>query len=860
MDTAAGMDFFVSYTGADVAWAEWIAVELERVGYTTFCQVLDIRPGQDFVHEMQRAAETAARTIAVLSPAYTRSEFGEAEWRTALTGDPSGEQSRLIPVRVQVSSPPGLLRSRVCIDLFDCAEDVARARLLDGVGPAGPRPTTAAFPGKQEERRVAGAAAFPGRTVEISNLPSRNLAFTGRDELLATLRERLREATVAEMLPVEAVHGLGGVGKTELITEFAHRYAGDFDLVWWIDAEQPTTAAAALVHLAGRLGVPVVANQEAMINTLFDLLRRRERWLLVYDNAEQPQALNGLLPPGGRGSVLVTSRWSAWGQRAARLRVDVLKRAESVQLLSQRTGLIDKDDRALLSEVAELVGDLPLALEEAAAYLEQTGTGVSDYLLLLRERSTELFGLDPNALAGSGPQADERRVATVWSVSLDRIRERAPAAEAVMELFAFLAPDIPRHLAAEHLDALPEPVAAVVSDRLAYDRVLAALGAYSLVELSAETIRVHRLVQAVVRTRLREGEAATAEVAVRLVRTAFPDDSWEYPRWSECARLLPHLLAVCEHAQRLNVAGGAAGWLLDRVSMYMRGQGLYRGALPLADFAVTITRTALGPSDAVTASRFDELARMQRELGDLAGARIHYERAAQISEAALGPDHPAVGACRNGLGNVLWALGDLRGARTQYERALHIGECALGADHPDVGTCCDNLGSVLRDLGDLTGARAQFERAVQISVCALGPDHPDVGTRCDNLGSVLRDLGDLTGARAQFERALHISESVLGPDHPDVAMRRNNLGEVLWALGDPRGARTEYEHALRISEAALGPDHPDIASWRSNLGAVLWFLGDLTGALSQYKQALHIHEAAPGTGQPPTETVRRALE
>ena len=344
MDTAAGMDFFVSYTGADVAWAEWIAVELERVGYTTFCQVLDIRPGQDFVHEMQRAAETAARTIAVLSPAYSRSEFGEAEWRTALTGDPSGEQSRLIPVRVQVSSPPGLLRSRVCIDLFDCAEDVARARLLDGVGPAGPRPTTAAFPGKQE-RGASLALRLPRQDSRDQQSAVSEPGFHRPRRLLATLRERLREATVAEMLPVEAVHGLGGVGKTELITEFAHRYAGDFDLVWWIDAEQPTTAAAALVHLAGRLGVPVVANQEAMINTLFDLLRRRERWLLVYDNAEQPQALNGLLPPGGRGSVLVTSRWSAWGQRAARLRVDVLKRAESVQLLSQRTGLIDKDDR-----------------------------------------------------------------------------------------------------------------------------------------------------------------------------------------------------------------------------------------------------------------------------------------------------------------------------------------------------------------------------------------------------------------------------------------------------------------------------------------------------------------------------------
>jgi hypothetical protein len=147
VDTAAGKDLFVSYTGVDVAWAKWIAIELERAGYTTFLQVLDIRPGHDFVHEMQRASATAARTIAVLSPAYTRSEFGEAEWRAAFVQDPSGEQGLLIPIRVQTGTQPGMLRSRVYIDLVDCDEDTARDRLLTGVGPPGPRPTTAVFPG-----------------------------------------------------------------------------------------------------------------------------------------------------------------------------------------------------------------------------------------------------------------------------------------------------------------------------------------------------------------------------------------------------------------------------------------------------------------------------------------------------------------------------------------------------------------------------------------------------------------------------------------------------------------------------------------------------------------------------------------
>ena len=647
-----------------------------------------------------------------------------------------------------------------------------------------------------------------------------------------------------------------------MVTEYAHRYAGDYELIWWIDAEQPTTAAAALAKLGGRLGVQDVADQDAMISSLFDALRHRERWLLIYDNAEQPHTLDGLLPPGGRGGVLVTSRWPAWGQRAARLRVDVLAREESVQLLSRRTGLTDDTSRQLLGEVAELVGDLPLALEEAAAYLEQTNTGVEDYLWLLRERARDLFGLDQQALAAlSGPSADERRVATVWSVSLDKVRAQAPAAEAVLELCAFLAPDVPRTLPGDYAAALPEQVTAVVADRLAYDRTLAALSSYSLLDLSADTISVHRLVQAVVRARLGPGrELAAAEEVVGFVRAAFPNDSWEVTRWPECARLLPHLVTVCEHAQRLRVAQEQAGWLLDRASTYLRERGLYARALPLAERAVLVTEAGLGPSNIEVGWRLDELGRVLQELGDLHGARTQYERSLQIGEAALGPDHPTIGIWRTNLGRVLQALGDLHGARTQLERALQISEATLGPNHPDTGTRRNILGTVLQDLGDLHGARTQLERALRISEAALGPNHPDIGARRNDLGLVLRELGDLDGARTQLERALRISEVALGPNHPTIGIRRNNLGLVLRDLGDLDDTRTQLERALQISEAALGPDHPTIGIRHGNLGLLLQDLGDPSGARTQLERALQISEAALGPDHPQTNAARSALQ
>ncbi|GIH01602.1 FxSxx-COOH system tetratricopeptide repeat protein [Plantactinospora mayteni] len=816
---ASGKDFFVSYASVNRAWAEWIAAQVEQAGYSTVLQAWDFRPGVDFAHEMQRAMVSARRTIAVLSPAYLVSEFGEAEWRAAFVRDPTGERGLLLPVRVQLCKPLGLLASRVYVDLVDVDAVGARKRLLAAVDRNRVRPTSAVFPGGLgsaggQAETVGAWPRFPGAGPAVCNLPARNRNFTGRDEVVRRVYDDLRAGAATAVVSTGAVHGLGGVGKSAVGVEFGYRFASDYDVIWWIAAEQPAAVVAQLAALGRELGLAEPLDVRDAVGVVFAELRRRDRWLLVYDNAEHPRQLDGLLPAGGGGHVLLTSRWPAWAGVASSVPLGVWSRVESVRFLRTRTR---QTGEALLDELAELVGDLPLALEEAGAYLEETGEDLAVYLELLRGRERELFGLtDPRHDAVA--DRNRQRVATVWTLSLDRVHVEAPVAEELLNLLAFLAPQVPRDLPTTQPGQLPPALGEAVADRLVYNRALSAVGRYALASLTPDEVGMHRLVQVVVRARLDHTEMAFwATTAVKLIRTVFPDDSGEVSTWPECQRLLPHLLAVTHHAQRLNICGEQTGWLLDRASTYLRQRGQYRQAEPLARRAVTVTETALGPDHPDLGTRRSNLGLVLRDLGQLDAARAQFEQALHISKTALGPDHPTIGRLRSNLGSVLHDLGQLDAARDQFEQALHISETTLGPDHPDIGIVYGNLSSVLHDLGQLDAARDQFEHALRISETPLGPDHPTIGRWRNNLGNMLRDLGRLDAARAQFERALRTSETALGPDHPDTGTWRRGLGSVLQALGQLDAARNQFEHALRISETALGPDHPRTRALRDNL-------------------------------------------
>ena len=427
-------DFFISRNGADAAWAEWIAWQLETAGYSTVLQDWDFRPGSNFVLDMQRAASEAVRTIAVLSPSYLAAKFTQPEWAAAFAQDPTGEKGLLIPVRIEECDVKGLLPQIVYIDLVGLDEAAARERLLQGVKGDRAKPKKSpVFPaaGKTTEKK---APRFPGGLPEICGIPHpRNPNFTGRVELLRDLREALDSEKSAAL--TQAIHGLGGVGKTQLAIEYAYRYANHYSLIWWVRSETPESLNADWEALARRMNLVSQEDQleqSEVIEIVRGALEQRTGWLLVFDNAPNPNAIEFYLPHGSAGHVVVTSRYAAWGGVARPLPVKVWEPRESVEFLLKRTG---HEDEAAAGQLAEELGYLPLALEQAAAYIEHAGRALAAYLALFRERKLALFQ------PGTSGSDEEATVATTWDISFEQARKDSSAAADLLRLCAFLGPD-----------------------------------------------------------------------------------------------------------------------------------------------------------------------------------------------------------------------------------------------------------------------------------------------------------------------------------------------------------------------------------------------------------------------------------
>ncbi|WP_230205237.1 FxSxx-COOH system tetratricopeptide repeat protein, partial [Parafrankia elaeagni] len=629
-----GWDFFVSYTAADKPWAVWVAWVLEEVGFRVLVQAWDLVPGTNWVAGMDEGVRRARRTVAVLSEAYTRSVYGAAEWQAAWAADPQGADRKLLVFRVADCARPGLLGQVVGADLFGCAEQVARAELVGAArlavsGGRGKPEVAPPFP--PDLRAVPGRVVFPGGLPGVWNVPVRLGRFVGRSGQLEELAEALRGSS--GVVSVVALAGMGGVGKTSLAVEYVHRHASDFDAVWWVEAEQADTVAEQIGALGEALGLAVGVEPAGVFG---ELRRRGWRWLLVFDNAEQISVVRPFRPSDGRGRVVVTSRRAGWRAVGATVEVPTLARSESVALLSGRVS--DLDARTA-DRIAGLLGDLALAVEQAAAFCEQTGTPAGEFAELLAERLDEVVGL------GEVAERAGVTVATLWELSVTRLAAETPAAVELLELLAFCGPEpLPLDLFAGRSELLGDgPLAVAVADRLVWTRTVGSLVGYGLASRDTDSVSVHRLVQAATRRRTSDDRRSMVlSTLLRLLRADLPGgivrSPQNWPRWRE---LLLHVRAVVGRVSDPN--GTPRGpemavsaevddlvWLCDRAATYLQEHGRAGEALPLFQRALAITEATYGPDHPDLATRLNNLASALQDLGRAGEALPLFQRALAI--------------------------------------------------------------------------------------------------------------------------------------------------------------------------------------------------------------------------------------
>ena len=551
-------------------------------------------------------------------------------------------------------------------------------------------------------------------------------------------------------MAVVAVRGLGGMGKSQVALEYAHRMreAGRYRVAGWVRADSAVTAAEDLAAMAPLLGLPANAPVGEVAGSVVAALASRRDWLVVFDNAQVPGDLAGMLPGGG-GHVLITSRNRAWSGVAAQLDLEVFSRAESMAFLCKRSGRSEPEAAA---ELAAELGDLPLALAQAAAYIDARAVTISGYLALYRDPVLARRLRDEGLDSGEYPAS----VARTWLLTFRQLSGDRPAAVELLRLCAFLDPDdIDLEVLAAGAAEAGAVLAAALGDRMQRAETSGALARASLVAATAEgRLQVHRLVQAVTRDQLDEDQAAAwSERALSLVAAAFPGKPEDHRSWPVGANVAPHVEAVAAHTACYPDLAVERGRLLGRLGIYLGASAQFRAALSVVERALAIFEAAHGPDHREVAITLTNLGTIQRRLGELAAGRITMERALAIKEAAFGPDHPQVASTLTSLGIIQRQLGELPAARTTMERALAIFQAAFGPDHPQVASTLTSLGMIQWQLGELAAART-LERALAIKEAAHGPDHPLVASTLTNLAIIQQQLGELSAARTNLERAL----------------------------------------------------------------------------------------------------------
>ena len=679
-----------------------------------------------------------------------------------------------------------------------------------------------------QETRQFLEASLTARTPYWSVPFPRNLFFTGRKEILEVLHMQLSGNKAVALTQSSALHGLGGVGKTQVALEYAYRYALEYSAVFWIAAETQGNIMTSLQHVAEVLQLPerVENDQQRVVAATLRWLSTHGQWLLICDNVEDLSLLDHFLPANRPGAILLTTRYQILGTFAQGLDLLPMEYEEGVLFLLHRAKLLKPEPTSeqmwefatstsahspAAAELVKAVGGLPLALDQAGAYLEATQCGLSAYLELFRTQRASLL-----ASRGDGAREHPESVSTTFQLAIATAEKLHPALGDLLRVCAFLQADaIPEELFLQGSKYLGVELANIASSEMAWNHLMACACGYSLLARQPEyqTVSIHRLVQAVLLDTMTETERQLWKMrAIQALDAVFPEVQPvpAFVSWKQSERVLSHALLCLQRSSEDEEDALVLASLASKSAHYLREHGRYAQAEPL------------------------------------------YQRALCLRERVLGPRHPEVACSLTELGVIFWQQGRYAEAEPLLQGALHIWRHASSQYQLEIARPLNSLAILSWHQGNYLEAERLFHQAFRIREQVLGPNHPLVATPLNNLADLYLEWGKEREAEPLYQHTLHIWEQSLGSDHPWVAEPLHGLANLCRDQGKEREAEQLYQRAWHIREHHLGQHHPETVQLLYDLALLRRGQGRGNEAFSLVEQACSIYSQSLGETHPQT--------
>ena len=693
-------------------------------------------------------------------------------------------------------------------------------------------------------------------------IPSRRTPFfVGRDEILSHLHDAFHANIVAEFAQVQVLSGLGGIGKTQIAIEYAYRYRNDYSAVLWLQAETSELLFADVVGLASVLKVPESneQNQQRVVEGVKRWLERQEQWLLILDNVEDMSLVQDFLPSHRSGYVLVTTRVQATGMMARCMSIEPLHVEEGALFLLRRAKLLAPDaslrqaSEAQVStakEISQMMNGLPLGLDQAGAYIEETGCSLSEYQQDYTLRQAALL-----TRRGSFSHAHEASVNTTFSLCFQRVAQMHPLAADILQACAFLAPDsISETIITQAAAELGPTVQELVANPFALNDALAILRMHSLVSRNTrtKTLTIHRLVQVVLKGMMSEQEQRTWQKRVlRALARVFPQGE-EAQQWAYSEHLLPHVQMLFEQTNDWNLTVQEAGHLFENAGRYLLERGVYTQAEHFLKRAQTIFLETVGGGHIDIYRCQQQLALLYSHQGRYVEAEPLLQQVLIFREQTLGKTHSDTSETLNDLAVLSLHLGRYKEAEHLFQRALSIWE-QKEMDGPEIATILNNLGLLFLNQGRSTEAETILQRTLRIWEHQRFPHPGNWAHALGNLALVLMKQMRYHEAEPLLRQALLLQEQELGSTHPEIARCLNSLAALYRQQARYEEAEPLYQRALRICERHFGLMHIQTAPILNGLALLYQCQGRYQEAEPLFQQALFIREQQLGKDHPDVE-------